>query len=104
MVFEPGTAHIYSDPAVTVLGEILYRVSGYRVPDLLHKRVFAPLRLERIGWDFDDERVKDIAGIVNMTWMSQIPDARIVRQSASVAGGLISNARDLAACGIMLYA
>jgi CubicO group peptidase (beta-lactamase class C family) len=102
VVFEPGTAHIYSDPAVTVLGEILYRVSGYRVPDLLCKRVFAPLRLERIGWDFDDERVNDIAGIVNMAWMSHILDARIVRQSASAAGGLISNARDLAACGIML--
>ncbi len=102
VVFEPGTAHIYSDPAVTVLGEILYRVSGCRVPDLLHKRVFAPLGLERIGWDFDDERVNDIAGIVNRAWMSHNPDPVSVRQSASAAGGLISNARDLAACGIML--
>jgi CubicO group peptidase (beta-lactamase class C family) len=102
VVFEPGTAHIYSDPAVTVLGEILYRVSGDRVPELLHKRVFAPLGLERIGWDFDDARVNDIAGIVNMDWMSHLSDARLWRQSASAAGGLISNARDLAACGIML--
>lgn len=102
VVFEPGTAHIYSDPAVTVLGEILYRVCGDRVPDFLHKRVFAPLGLERIGWDFDDERVNDIADIVNRAWMSHNPDPVSVRQSASAAGGLISNARDLAACGIML--
>jgi CubicO group peptidase (beta-lactamase class C family) len=64
--------------------------------------VFAPLGLERIGWDFNDELVNDIAGIVNMAWMSHLSDARIVRQSASAAGGLISNARDLASCGIML--
>jgi CubicO group peptidase (beta-lactamase class C family) len=102
VVFEPGTSHIYSDPAVTVLGEIIYRVSGDRVPELLHKRVFAPLGLERIGWDFNDERVNDIAGIVNMAWMSHLSDARLVRQSASAAGGLISSARDLAACGVML--
>jgi len=102
LVFAPGTAHIYSDPAVTVLGEILYRVSGDRVPDFLRKRVFTPLGLQRIGWDFDDERVNDIAEIVNRAWMSHVPDARLTRQTASATGGLISNARDLAACGIML--
>ena len=90
VVFEPGTAHIYSDPAVIVLGEIIYRVSGERVPDLLSKRVFAPLGLERIGWDFQDARVNDIATIVNRDWVSHMPDARIMRQGASAAGGLIS--------------
>jgi len=102
VVFEPGASHIYSDPAVTVLGEIIFRASGQRVPDLLQERVFQPLGLHCIGWDFPEELVRDIADIVNVDWMNHIPDARQARQVGSVAGGLISNARDLAVCGAML--
>lgn len=102
VVFEPGTSHIYSDPAVTVLGELLYRACDQRVPDFLQDRLFQPLGLQRIGWDFPDERVRDIAAIVNVSWMSHVPEAALSRQMGSVAGGLISSARDLAACGLML--
>jgi len=102
VVFEPGASHIYSDPAVAALGELIFRASGQRVPDLLQERMFDPLGLRRIGWDFPEELVGDIAEIVNRDWMSHLPDARTARRAGSVAGGLISNARDLAACGVML--
>jgi CubicO group peptidase (beta-lactamase class C family) len=101
-VFEPGTSHIYSDPAVAVLGEILYRACGKRVPELIGERIFAPLGLERIGWDFPEELVGDIAEVVNQGWNGGNPDAREARKVGSVAGGLISNARDLATFGLLL--
>jgi CubicO group peptidase (beta-lactamase class C family) len=102
VVFEPGTWHVYSDIAVTILGQVIYCASGERVPDILRKRVFEPLKLRRIGWDFEDELAKDIASIVNDEWMGGRHGTKEARQAGSVAGGLISNARDLAAFGCML--
>ena len=102
VVYEPGTWHVYSDIAVTILGEVIYRACGDRVPDIMRKRVFEPLHLRRIGWDFDDELAKDIATIVNDAWMGGRHGSREARQAGSVAGGLISNARDLAAFGCLL--
>ncbi len=52
VIDEPGTVHIYSDLAFTFLGEVIYRASGKRVPDIMHRRVFEPLGLNRIGWEF----------------------------------------------------
>jgi CubicO group peptidase (beta-lactamase class C family) len=102
VVFEPGTWHVYSDIAVTILGEVIYRASGERVPDIIRQRVFEPLGLRRIGWDFDDELAKDIASIVNDDWMGGRHGSKEARQAGSVAGGLISNARDLATFGCLL--
>lgn len=100
--FEPGTWHVYSDIAVAILGEVLYYASGERVPDFIRRRVFEPLHLTRIGWDFDDETAKDIATMVNDDWMGGRHGTREARQAGSVAGGLITNARDLAAFGCLL--
>jgi CubicO group peptidase (beta-lactamase class C family) len=102
VVYEPGTWHVYSDPAVTILGELLYIASGERVPDLIRRRVFEPLKLQRIGWDFDDELAKDIASIVNDGWLGGRHGSKEARLAGSVAGGLISNSRDLAAVGCIL--
>jgi|GEM_PF-2989044 len=102
VVFEPGAWHVYSDIAVTILGEVLYRAGGERVPEMIQRRVFDPLNLKRIGWDFDDETAKDIASIINDSWMGGRHATKEARQTGSVAGGLISNARDLAVVGNML--
>ena len=102
VVFEPGTWHVYSDIAVTILGELINIASGERVPDIIQKRVFEPLHLQRIGWDFEDELAQDIASIIHDDWMGGRHGSKQARQAGSVAGGLISNARDLAAIGCML--
>jgi CubicO group peptidase (beta-lactamase class C family) len=102
LAYVPGTWHIYSDPAVCLLGEIIYRVSGERVPDLLRKRVFEPLGLERIGWDFDDELAGDIGQLVEVGWRRSRHGTKEARKDGTVWGGLISNARDLATFGLML--
>lgn len=102
VVFEPGTWHVYSDIAITILGEVIFLASGDRVPDIIRKRVFEPLGLKRIGWGFDDELAKDIATIVNDSWMGGRHGSKEARSAGSVAGGLISNARDLATFGCLL--
>jgi len=101
VAYEPGTWHVYSDPAVTILGEVIYRACGERVPDILQKRIFDPLELRRIGWDFDASLEPDIAAIIYSDWMGG-RQGKENRQAGSVAGGLISNARDLAAFGQLL--
>jgi CubicO group peptidase (beta-lactamase class C family) len=101
VAYEPGTWHVYSDPAVAILGEVIYRAGGERVHQIMQKRIFDPLDLERIGWDFDDDLAQDIASIVDDTWMGG-RQGKENRQAFSVAGGLISSARDLAAFGQLL--
>jgi CubicO group peptidase (beta-lactamase class C family) len=101
VVFEPGTWHVYSDPAVTILGEVIYRASGYRVPEIMQERIFDPLNLQRIGWDFDDELAKDIAEIIDGSWLGG-RQGKENRLAGSVSGGLICNAHDLALFGLLL--
>jgi serine-type D-Ala-D-Ala carboxypeptidase len=102
LAYSPGTSHCYSDPAVCLLGEILYRASGQRVPDLMSERVFKPLGLQRIGWDFPDELAQDIAFSVDDGWNRTRAGTKEARQDGSVWGGMIANARDLASFGLML--
>ena len=101
VAYEPGTWHVYSDPAVTILGQAIYLASGQRVPEIMRQRIFEPLGLERIGWDFDDVLAKDIASIINDSWMGG-RQGKEQRKAGSVSGGLITNARDLAAFGQLL--
>jgi len=103
LVFEPGSEHLYSNPGVCLLGEVIYRACGQRVPDLMRERVFEPLGLERVGWDFDDELAEDIALCVEDEGSKGgRTGTKEARQDGNLWGGLIGNARDLAAFGLML--
>jgi len=101
VVFEPGTWHVYSDPAVTILGEVIYRASGKRVPQIMQERIFDPLELKHIGWDFDDDTAQNIAEIIYGNWLGG-RQGKENRLAGSVAGGLITSARDLATFGLLL--
>lgn len=101
VVYEPGTWHVYSDSGVIILGEVICRASGKRVPEIMQQRIFEPLGLQRIGWDFDGELEKDIASLVNENWMGE-RRGKADRAGGSVSGGLISSARDLATFGQLL--
>ncbi len=101
VAYEPGTWHVYSDIAVTILGEVIQRACGRQVPQIMQTRIFDPLGLQRIGWDFDPSLETDIASIINSDWMGG-RQGKENRQSASVAGGLIANSRDLGVFGQLL--
>lgn len=100
VAYEPGTWHVYSDPAVTILGEIITRASGLTVPQIMQQRIFDPLELKRIGWQFDETISRDIASILYDDWMGAKPGND--RLLGSVSGGLITSARDLATFGLLL--
>lgn len=102
LAYEPGTTYIYSDPAVWLLGELVFRATGRRVPEIAKERIFDPLSLKNIGWDFDDEQAQKISFSVADNWTGSYIGTKEARQIKSVGGGLISNARDLAALGQML--
>ena len=100
--FKPETWHIYSDIAINVLGQVIYLASGERVPEIIRKRVFEPLSLRRIGWDFDDDLDRDITTIGSSDWNDERHASKEGRLEGSVAGGVIGSARDLAAFGSLL--
>ena len=102
LAYEPGTSHVYSDPAVCLLGEAMYRACGQRVPELMRQRVFGPLSLRRIGWDFDDALAEDIALCVQDGWNRSRTGTKEARQDGALWGGLIGSARDLATFGLLL--
>lgn len=49
--YEPGEHFAYSTGASCVLAEIVRRVTGETVPDLLAKEMFAPMQIENIWWE-----------------------------------------------------
>lgn len=102
LLFEPGTDEAYSNPGTALLGEIVYRVSGKTVPELVRERILEPLRLRRLDWDFDDELARDIALCVEDGWELTRTGTKEARIDGSVWAGAIGNARDLTAFGVML--
>jgi CubicO group peptidase (beta-lactamase class C family) len=100
--FEPGTSHAYSDPAVCLLGEVIYRLTGQRVPQFVHERLFGPLGLERLGWDFDEALAADISASVTPGWGRAPASTKAFRRVDAPWGGLIGCGRDLATFGLML--
>jgi len=100
--FEPGTSHAYSDPAVCLLGEVICRITGQRVPAFVHDRLFAPLGLQRLGWDFDESLAADISASVAPGWGRAPASTPGFRRVGAPWGGLIGCGRDLAAFGLML--
>ena len=44
--FAPGTAYRYSNSGYVLLGLIIERASGQRLPQFLHQRIFKPLHME----------------------------------------------------------
>jgi CubicO group peptidase (beta-lactamase class C family) len=49
-VAEPGTRWIYSGGATALVGEILQRGTGRKLPDFARERLFAPLGIETFEW------------------------------------------------------
>ncbi len=102
LAFAPGTDHTYSDPAVCLLAEIIRRVTGRTVPDLIQERIFSPLGLRRIGWDFPSDLVADVASRHTQEGTLHRGVTAEGRKDGAAWGGMIANAIDLATFGQLL--
>lgn len=55
MVYEPGEKFVYDSGATYVLSEIISRVSKMPLVEFLRKRLFEPLHIMDVMWDFHGE-------------------------------------------------
>jgi len=102
LVYPPGTETKYSDLGVMLLGEILERVSGRSLPELLGERLFEPLGMVDTGWLPSPELLARIAPTENDPWRGRVVRGEVHDENAAALGGvaphagLFSTAPDLA--------
>ncbi len=108
LVYPPGSQTKYSDLGVMLLGEILERVAGRTLPDLLAERLFGPLGMADTGWLPPPERLSRIAPTENDPWRGRVLRGEVHDENAAALGGvaphagLFSTAPDLARFAQML--
>ncbi len=95
LAHEPGSTFNYGN-SLDVLGIFVERVSGMRLPDFLHKRIFEPLGMEDTAFWVPPEKRSRAArlqslGRVPASW---IPSLESVPGFPSGAGGLYSTVDD----------
>ncbi|RCW40206.1 CubicO group peptidase (beta-lactamase class C family) [Halopolyspora algeriensis] len=102
----PGSTYLYSDPNMIVLGELVERVSGDRLDEVVAERITEPLGMDDTGYRPAESKAHRIAA----TEYQQNPARGMVRGEVhdenawalgGVAGhaGIFSTARDLAVLG-----
>jgi len=108
LVYPPGTETKYSDLGVMLLGEILERVSGQPLPELLAERLFEPLGMTDTGWRPAPALLSRIAPTERDPWRGRIVRGEVHDENAAALGGvaphagLFSTAPDLARFAQML--
>jgi CubicO group peptidase (beta-lactamase class C family) len=98
----PGTTYRYSDLGAITLGLVVERVSGHRLDEFLHDRVFSPLGMEWTTYRPPQNWLDRIAPTENDPWRGRVLRGEVHDENAArlegVAGhaGLFSMAPDLA--------
>ncbi len=106
--FPPGTRFHYSNDAYKVAGLIVERAAGAGLPELLRRRIFAPLGMKATEGAITNETRTDLATGYQTLYDDRPPQERhpLVPatwiNSASGDGSIVSNAVDMAAYARML--
>jgi CubicO group peptidase (beta-lactamase class C family) len=106
--FAPGERFHYSNDGYKILGVILERITGRRMPELLHERIFEPLGMNATQGRIDNATRLDIA-----TGYQTIHDDRLAQRhhqlvpapwtvSDTADGAIVSNVLDMAAYARLL--
>ena len=101
--FPPGTRFHYSNDAYKVAGLIVERAAGASLPELLRRRIFAPLGMKASEGAITNETRTDLATGYQTLYDDRPPQERhpLVPatwiDSASGDGSIVSNAVDMAA-------
>jgi CubicO group peptidase (beta-lactamase class C family) len=98
----PGTATVYSDLGILLLGEILERLSGLPLDDLARERIFGPLGMTQTRYRPGSDLLPRIAPTENDPWRGRMVHGEVHDENAAALGGvaphagLFSTAGDLA--------
>jgi D-alanyl-D-alanine carboxypeptidase len=107
--FTPGFGWSYTNTGFALLGVIIERVTGRPYEEEIARRLTGPLGLGSITMGYNDSLPGTLAGNwANLDGAGDLDDwrglpRRAIYSGAWAAGGLVSNARDLASWGNALY-
>lgn len=108
LVSEPGAQMKYSDLGILLLGEVLERVAGRPVDELVRERLFEPLGMRDTGWRPEARLATRIAPTEFDPWRGRVVHGEVHDENAFALGGvaphagLFGTARDLARFAQML--
>lgn len=104
----PGTATVYSDLGILLLGEILERLAGLPIDTLASQRIFEPLGMTETRYRPGAELRTRIAPTEHDPWRGRVVHGEVHDENAAALGGvaphagLFSTAGDLAVFAQML--
>ncbi len=105
----PGTHYLYSDLGMILLGEIVERISGYRLDEYVERYIYKPLGMDKTQFNPAPEKRDRIAPTeVDTLWRLELVHGVVHDENAymldGVAGhaGLFSTSSDLAAFAQMM--
>ncbi len=94
-LFEPGTGFSYSNTNYVIIGLMLRRATGFSLPKLAQRRIFAPARMTRSSWPFAKgfpaPKLREYAAFGKR----RIDLSTFSPTMFSAAGALVTTARDL---------
>jgi len=104
LVFEPGTAFLYSNSGYVLLTQIIETVSGQSYADYMQKNIFTPLGMVNTGYEVPKAVIPNLAqGYLSLGDQSYLQAEPIDMSSPQGAGGLYSTVEDLAAWHYWLF-
>jgi uncharacterized protein YbbC (DUF1343 family)/beta-glucosidase-like glycosyl hydrolase len=100
--YEPGSKSVYSDYGMILMGEVVQRVAGESLPELVERRVFEPLGMTNTGYLPSAEKLPSIAPTEDDPWRGYVVRGEVHDENTHAMGGiaphagLFSTAGDLA--------
>jgi CubicO group peptidase (beta-lactamase class C family) len=90
--YEPGTASVYSDPGIILLGEILERVAGEPLDAFAQKRILEPLGMKDTRYRPGPELLPRIAPTERDPWRGRMLRGEVHDENAFAMGGVAPHA------------
>jgi CubicO group peptidase (beta-lactamase class C family) len=90
--YEPGTASVYSDPGIILLGEILERVAGEPIDSFAQKRILDPLGMKDTRYRPGPELMPRIAPTERDPWRGRMLRGEVHDENAFAMGGVAPHA------------
>ncbi len=101
--FGPGERTQYTNTAFLLLSEIAEKATGKPLLELLHRRLWKPLKLREIFLPFAETPPGPVAAALTASGLVQPLDRRAQLSAGNTAFGLMASARNVARWGSALF-